>query len=187
MNSFSYFDLIIGLLIVLVGLKGIVNGFIREVFGLIGIVGGVFIASVYATEAGGWISRHIYTFENPSAISLIGFLVLLALVWILSLVIAEILQKVTRISALNSMNRILGFCFGAFKTFMIFSIIFYAISNVQVAKRFMQKYTDNSFLYPLLLDSGEVIIKLDLPQEEVQEAQEELSKRNEQLQENREI
>ncbi|EFR49157.1 hypothetical protein HCMG_01330 [Helicobacter canadensis MIT 98-5491] len=70
---------------------------------------------------------------------------------------------------------------------MIFSIIFYAISNVQVAKRFMQKYTDNSFLYPLLLDSGEVIIKLDLPQEEVQEAQEELSKRNEQLQENREI
>ena len=50
MNSFSYFDLVVGLLIVLVGLKGIVNGFIREVFGLIGIVGGVFIASVYATE-----------------------------------------------------------------------------------------------------------------------------------------
>ena len=178
MNSFSYFDFVVGLLIVLVGLKGIVNGFIREVFGLIGIVGGVFIASVYATEAGGWISQHVYTFENPSAISLIGFLVLLALVWILSLVIAELLQKVTRISTLNSMNRILGFCFGAFKTFMIFSIIFYAISNVQVAKRFMQKYTDNSFLYPLLLDSGAVIIKLDLPQGEVKEAKEKIEEKN---------
>lgn len=184
MNSF---DLIVGFLIILVGIKGIVNGFIREICGLVGVVGGVFIASVYATDAGGWISRNIYTFENPSAISLVGFLVLLALVWISSLVVAEILQKAMRISTLSKMNRILGFCFGVLKTFMIFSIIFYAVSNIQVAKSFMQKHTQNSFLYPLLLDSGEAIIKLDAPQEEVQNVGEEIKRQGQQLQENSDL
>ena len=33
----------------------------------------------------------------------------------------------------------------------------------------MQKHTQNSVLYPLLLDAGEVIIKLDVPQEEVKQ------------------
>ncbi|KPH53787.1 CvpA family protein [Helicobacter pullorum] len=169
MDGLSYFDLIIGALILLIGIKGIVNGFIREVFGLFGIVGGVYIASVYSTQAGEWISQNIYTFENPSAIALIGFLVLLIVVWVASLVVAEILQRAVNMSSQSTMNRMLGFCFGALKTFMIFAVIFYAVSNIQIAKGFMQKHTQNSVLYPLLLDAGEVIIKLDVPQEEVKQ------------------
>ncbi len=176
MDSLSYFDLIVGLLIVLIGIKGVVNGFIREICGLVGVVGGVFIASVYATEAGGWISQNIYAFENPSAISLIGFLVLLILVWVSSLVVAEILQKAMRIGALSAINRILGFCFGVLKNFMIFSIIFYTISNIQITRDFIQQHTQNSFLYPILFNTGEAIIRLDVPQGEVQNVSEEMKR-----------
>ena len=41
--EFSIFDLVVGSIILLLGLKGILNGFFKELFGLIGIVGGIFI------------------------------------------------------------------------------------------------------------------------------------------------
>ena len=37
--EFNYFDIITGAIILLLGLKGIVNGFFKEIFALIGIIG----------------------------------------------------------------------------------------------------------------------------------------------------
>jgi membrane protein required for colicin V production len=50
--DFSIFDLIVGSIILLLGLKGILNGFFKELFGLIGIVGGIFVGSRVANEVG---------------------------------------------------------------------------------------------------------------------------------------
>ena len=41
----NYFDLVAAIIILMLGLKGIINGFFKEVFGLLGIVGGIFVAS----------------------------------------------------------------------------------------------------------------------------------------------
>ena len=72
MADFSYFDLIIGALVILLAIRGIINGFIREISGLLGIVVGVYVGSLYSKEVGQWISSNVYTFENPSAIYLGG-------------------------------------------------------------------------------------------------------------------
>ncbi len=97
MADFSYFDLIIGALVILLAIRGIINGFIREISGLLGIVVGVYVGSLYSKEVGQWISSNVYTFENPSAISLIGFLVLLVLIWVGVLILSKILQKLVKI------------------------------------------------------------------------------------------
>lgn len=49
--NFYWFDAFILGFTLLLGLKGIINGLIKEIFGLLGIIGGVFIASKYATQA----------------------------------------------------------------------------------------------------------------------------------------
>lgn len=162
MTDFSYFDIVVCILILLFGLKGVVNGFIREFFGLVGIVGGVYGASVYSNSVGSWISDNIYRFDNPSAISLIGFIVTLIVIWVTTLIVAEILQRIAVLSALSFVNRVFGFFFGAFKIFMIFSIIFYALSNFQLAQAFIDKYTKSSHVYPMLIKSGDAIVKIDI-------------------------
>ncbi|WP_104721427.1 CvpA family protein [Helicobacter mesocricetorum] len=172
MADFSYFDLIIGALIILLAIRGIINGFIREISGLLGIVVGVYVGSMYSKEVGQWISSNIYTFENPSAISLIGFLILLVAIWVGALVLGEILQKLIKNTPLGIFNRILGFCFGGLKIFVILAIIFYALSSIALVKVFIDKYTHNSFLYPAMIGTGSVIIKLNGFQEETESLEE---------------
>lgn len=113
---------------------------------------------------GEWISANLYAFKNPSAISLVGFLVLLAVIWGLALILAEVVQKLVNLSALGGLNRILGFCFGALKVFMIFAILIATLTNIQFAKSIIEKYTQDSYLYPMLLSTGTAVIKLDVVQ-----------------------
>ncbi|MCI5968404.1 CvpA family protein [Helicobacter sp.] len=163
--DFSWFDGIVGILILLLAIRGVMNGFIREFFGLAGIVGGVYVASVYSGSVGVWISANVYAFKNPSAMTLIGFLVLLVVIWVSALLIAEVLQKLVRLSALSAVDRLFGFVFGALKVFVIFSIIIAALTNVQFVRSFIESKTQNSYLYPMLKSTGEAIIKLDFVQD----------------------
>ncbi len=164
MEGFNWFDLVVGALILLLAIRGVINGFVREFFGFVGIVGGVYGASVYGSNMGEWISANLYAFKNPSAISLVGFLVLLAVIWGLALILAEVVQKLVNLSALGGLNRILGFCFGALKVFMIFAILIATLTNIQFAKSIIEKYTQDSYLYPMLLSTGTAVIKLDVVQ-----------------------
>ncbi|MBX7490309.1 CvpA family protein [Helicobacter sp. Faydin-H64] len=163
--DFSWFDVVVGVLILFLAIRGVINGFIREFFGLVGIVGGVYVASVYGGNVGAWISANIYVFKNPSAVTLIGFLVLLVVIWVGALLIAEVLQRLVSLSALSIVNRLLGFVFGALKVFVVFAIIIAALTNIQFAKSFIESKTQNSYLYPMLKSTGDAIIKLDIVQD----------------------
>ena len=52
MENINIFDLIVVALITILGLKGLFRGFTKEFFALIGIVGGVFVASRLSKDAG---------------------------------------------------------------------------------------------------------------------------------------
>lgn len=161
----SWFDAIIGVLILLLAIRGVINGFIREFFGLAGIVGGVYVASVYGGNVGLWISANVYAFKNPSAIALIGFLALLIVIWVGALLIAEVSQRLVKLSGLSVINRLLGFAFGGFKMFMIFAILLAALTQIHFAKTFIENRTQNSILYPLLKSTGDTILGLNATQE----------------------
>ena len=45
MQDFAVFDLIIIAITLILGLKGLFRGLIKEVFGIIGIIGAIFVAS----------------------------------------------------------------------------------------------------------------------------------------------
>jgi membrane protein required for colicin V production len=159
--EFSYFDLVVGVIILLLGLKGILNGFFKELFGLIGIIGGIFIASRVGDSVGQLISDAIFKFESQAAISFTGFLVTLALFWLLMIVTGILFKKLSAVSGLGPVDRILGFVFGSGKFFLIGSVIVYAMFNVNAIRKNLEPAMEKSFLFDAMLATGGFIMKID--------------------------
>ena len=158
----SYFDIIVGVVILLLGLKGILNGFFRELFGLVGIVGGVFIASRFGTSLGEILSDLIFHFENKAAINFAGFVLALGLFWLMMVGVGVLFKKLSTISGLSSVDKLMGFIVGAGKFFLIASVVAYAFFNIKIVKTNMQATMDKSFLFPILVSTGGYIMKMDM-------------------------
>lgn len=158
----NYFDIIVSIIILFLGLKGIINGFFKEVFGLIGIVGGIFIASRLGNDVGQFLSDLIFNFENSSAISFTGFLTTLAIFWLIMILVGQVFKKLSVLSGLGALDQILGFVFGASKFFFIAAVIAYASYNIKAVKSLLDDTSlKTSYLFPILVDTGSFIMKLD--------------------------
>ncbi|EDZ61147.1 colicin V production protein [Sulfurimonas gotlandica GD1] len=159
--EFNYFDLVASVIILMLGLKGILNGFFKEVFGLVGIIGGIFVASRIGDAVGQALSDMIFKFENSAAISFAGFLVTLAIFWFFMIGVGYIFKKLSLLSGLGIFDRILGFVFGASKFFLIAAVIAHAAYNIKAIKSSIDGPMANSFLFPALVSTGAFIMKLD--------------------------
>lgn len=160
MSALNSFDLIVGAIILFLGLKGILDGFIKEFFGLAGIIGGIYFGSRYAHEIGTWISANIYKLHSDALVTFIGFLVGLLSIWIGMVILGTFVTKITHASGMGGLNKFLGLLFGWAKIFLILSVLTYAISGIEATKKILHKYTKDSLLYPYLVQTGAYIIKL---------------------------
>ena len=170
LENISIFDIVVVSLVVILGLKGLFRGFTKEFFGLVGIIGGVFVASRLSIDTGEIVNSMI-PMQNENTILLVGFIVALVLFWIFAYIIGTILSQVFKMSGLGIFDRLLGFVFGAGKIFLLFAIISYAVSQVQIINDNLSPKLENSVVFPLLKDTGSYIIQLDTGdfQEEVTE------------------
>ncbi len=159
--EFNYFDIVALIIILLLGLKGIINGFFKEVFGLVGIIGGIFVASRVGDDVGQYLSNLIFKFENGTAISFTGFLFTLASFWLLMLVLGFTFKKLSSLSGLGPLDKILGFVFGVSKFFLIAAVIAHAAYNIKTVKSSIDTYMSSSILFPILVETGAFIMKLD--------------------------
>ena len=170
MENVNIFDLVVIALVTILGLKGLFRGFTKEFFALVGIVGGVFVASRVSADAGA-IVNGIIPMENENTTLLAGFVAALVIFWIIAYLVGATLSKVFKMSGLGIFDRILGFVFGAGKIFLLFSIIAYAASQVTIINDNLAPKLEKSTVFPLLKETGAYIIKLD-----TNELQEEVTK-----------
>lgn len=161
MVDFNYFDIIIAAIVLLLGIKGFINGFVKEVFGLVGLVGGVYFASRLADTAAAFIDTNFLHLENVALLKLIGFLAILIVVWLGATILGAIFSKLTSASGLGFLNRLFGFIAGGGKYFLIFALIVTALSNVSLVKDNLEKHVKDSILYPYLKEAGSYLINLD--------------------------
>jgi membrane protein required for colicin V production len=160
MQDFSIFDLIIISITLILGLKGLFRGLIKEIFGIIGIIGAIFVASRISKDAGDAIAP-ILAIQSEATIKLIGFVVALVGFWLIVYTLGVIISKIFSASGLGAVDRIFGFVFGASKIFLIFSVIAYSLYQVQSFKKVMDEKFASSFVMPHLISVGSYIIKLD--------------------------
>ena len=157
----NYFDLVSASIILLLGLKGILNGFFKELFGLIGIIGGLFIASRMGDTVGEYLNTLIFNFSSPSAVSFMGFLTTLALFWLLMISIGYAFKKLSKLSGLGPVDKILGFIFGASKFFLIAAVIAHAAYNIKAVKTTLDSALKTSIIFPIMVETGAFIMKID--------------------------
>ena len=161
MMDFNYFDVTISAIVLILGIKGFMQGFIKEVFGLLGLVGGVYFASRLSDKAATFIDTNFLHLDNPSLLKLIGFLAILIVIWFSATILGTIFSKLTSESGLGFLNRLFGFIVGGGKYFLIFALIVTALSNVTLVKDNLEKYVNDSILYLYLKEAGSYLINLD--------------------------
>ena len=161
MMDFNYFDVTISAIILILGIKGFMQGFIKEIFGLLGLVGGVYFASRLSDKAAAYIEANFLQLDNASLLKLIGFLAILIIIWGAATMLGSLLSKLTSESGLGFLNRLFGFVAGGGKYFLIFALIVTALSNVTLVKDNLEKYVSDSMLYPYLKEAGSYLINLD--------------------------
>lgn len=163
----NYLDIAILVLVLLFGLKGLRSGLVREFFGILGLIGGLYLAVKFKAEAGAWISTTIYDINRIGVLSgdgteiIVGFLGVLFGVWIVCLILGEIFAKLLKASGLGIVDKIGGFGFGALKVFLIFAVFAVLIRSSAFLNEQTKPYFQNSIVYPYLLKYGEIIMQID--------------------------
>ena len=161
MENISLLDLVSLALIAFLGVKGIFRGFVKETFGLIGIIGGIYVASRYAQSAGEFLDAHLFHLQNKNSLYLIGFIAALIVFWLFAVAIGSMLGKLVSSSGLGVVDRVLGFFVGAAKVFMIFSIIIYVLNSIPVFKASVENIFKGSIMYPYFTSMGAKIVQFD--------------------------
>jgi len=164
--------LIIGITLIL-AIKGFFNGVVKEVAGLIGIIGGFFIASRYYHQAGEFINQNLITIPNKSAIDLVGFIGVFLLVWIFCIFLGFLFSHLLKVSALGFLDKLLGFFVGGLKFFLIISIIIASLYKIEFLKKYFKDISEDSKVFPLALEVGNEIMKLS--PEEISKVKEKVS------------
>lgn len=162
MNGIHYFDIIIGSIVLILGLKGLLRGFVNEIIGLLGLILGVFLGSRFNLVVADFINNNIYSFENDAILKLIAFMAILALFWWGAIAIGSAFSKLVNMSGLGFLNNILGFITGGGKYFIIFALITAALSNIEIVKSNFIPKIQQSILYEPLLKTGSYLINVDL-------------------------
>lgn len=161
MDLVTWFDIIVIALVLMLGVKGIINGLIKETFGLIGLIGGLVVASRFSDVAEGFISKNIYKFENASLLQFVAFIGLWLVFWLICLLVGKFLSKIVSVSGLGFLDRLGGFVMGSGKIFLTFSAVIAVMAGTSL-NNIIEPYAKNSNVYPLLLQTGRWITNVNI-------------------------
>jgi len=164
LHDVSMFDIISISLILILGIKGILNGFVKEVFGLVGIIGGIYFASRYAPQAGELIDLHVYKFGNQASMYLFGFIAVLVVFWISAIFLGHLIAHALSLSGLSMIDKLAGFAIGSIKIFFVFFIFTVTLNNIEFIKSRIEPLTQKSIMFPLFSEAGHYIVKIDTKQ-----------------------
>ncbi|PUD84398.1 CvpA family protein [Helicobacter pylori] len=157
----NYIDLALLVVVVAFGIRGFYHGFVSEVAGTLGIVLGVYLASRYSVAVGNLFSEHLYDLRNETMTNLIGFLLVLASIWVFFLAFGVLLGKVLVFSGLGIIDKALGFIFSCLKTFLVLSFILYALSKMDLMKDANAYLQEKSAFFSTMKSIASKIMRLD--------------------------
>lgn len=161
MEISAWIDIAVVALTLILGIKGIINGLIKELFGLIGLIGGLVIATRFSDVAEKFINENIYKFDNGSMLQFVAFVSLWIVFWLICLLIGKFLAKMLALSGLGFLDRLGGFVVGSAKIFLTFAAVLAVASGTGV-NSLIEPYVKDSKIYPVLLSAGKWITNIDV-------------------------
>lgn len=120
----NLFDVLTILVLVWTIFSGWRSGFISQLLGLLGIIGGAVLAVAYGAEVGQMLGFN----EAYSVIA--GFLITFVVTMIVVSILSRLLARVLSAIGLGWVNRLLGAAFSALKGVLILSMLYAAIFSL---------------------------------------------------------
>lgn len=190
MDTLGYIDFILLGFIIFVGFRGFFSGFIREIFGFVGLILGAVFASRYAYEVGEWIKIKIYPFESTTLSTLLGFIVIFVFIWIVSSLISIFVCYLTRAVFPRYLDRLLGVLFGALKAFVALAILLHFVFRIESMRGgLLTHFQANSVIYPSMESVASKIVHTEIVKripKSPEELQETLKQAKDKLEETKE-
>lgn len=163
-STLNYLDVTLIALIAILALKGFVNGFIKEFFGAIGLVGGVIIASEQYALVAQYIYDKAYPLENPALLNLIGFIAIALMIWIIAAIAGIVFAHfANKNSKMGLISRLAGLGLSGGKYFLVFSVLFISLLKITLIRDNVAPKLDlnSSIAYPYMQQYGNELLLLE--------------------------
>ena len=142
-------DLVLTVFVAFLLVKGIWKGFVKEISGILAVVGGVITSFMFHSAAEEFLSRYF----GPKYLGFVAYSILFIAAYLGIMLLGSFIDRVVKSVMLGSFNRILGGVFGLLKALLWTSLCVYAYSSLQEGVGFDHPgLVANSIFYPFLLD-----------------------------------
>lgn len=141
----NYIDIIILLILVYGAVRGFFKGLIVEVFTLLGLVLGVFLAMKYSVYAEN-VLRDFLNVSEPY-LHPVGLAVTFLLVAVVTYLLGKMLTKLVDVIALGIPNKLLGMVFGVLKYFVLICFVLMITDSLNETFGFLKAETQEKSIF----------------------------------------
>ena len=142
-------DLVLTVFVAFLLVKGIWKGFVKEISGILAVVGGVITSFMLHSAAEEFLSPYV----GSKYLGFVAYSILFIAAYLGIMLLGSFIDRVVKSVMLGSFNRILGGLFGLLKALLWTSLCVYAYSSLQEGVGFDHPgLVANSIFYPFLLD-----------------------------------
>lgn len=118
-------DIVLLLILVIALIKGLLDGFVRQVFSLIGLVAAVFIA-FWFLPSGKEIVIGLLPETNPMLVAIIAWIAIFIIVRIIFYLLQRILQRIVDIRPISWINKLAGGAVAVLASAFLLSVLLVA-------------------------------------------------------------
>ncbi|AXI99641.1 membrane protein required for colicin V production [Cyclonatronum proteinivorum] len=144
--ALTFIDILILVPLAVAAFSGFRNGLLREVLGLGGVLLALFLGFRYMTEVRFWLEPYIVTEEVW--LSVLAFIIIFGLVFGGMQLLIRLLEGILKAALLSVPNKLLGMCFGLFKSGLFLSLIFILLLAFEQPS---EEARQSSVLYPIVV------------------------------------
>ena len=139
-------DIIIAIILLLFGIKGLKKGLVFEVISLLAFGIGIYGAMHFSDFTAETLVDYIEI--NPKYLNTMAFILTFIILVILVNLIGKMVSKIVRDMNLGTFNKIGGFVFGGAKGVLLCSLLLMVLNNFQIMGFVKPEVKEQSFLYP---------------------------------------
>ncbi len=160
--GFHTVDIIITALVLFLAIKGLMNGFSKELLNFITIVGGIALAANFNTTVVDLINeQQLVPTIAQSYAKIVGFIIIIVLVWLIIGVISSIINRFSS-ATISPISRIFGYLISAARYFVIFALIIFGVNQSEFFKNEAKKLKTETKLFVPMTNIGATILNIDL-------------------------
>lgn len=138
-------DLFFVILIVLLGVRGLIRGLAKEVFGLSALIFGILIAHIYHQSLGYYLSTYLRL--SHGAANIFSFFIIFFVVYLVIFLMGIVISGALKTMQLGFLDRIFGFLFGALKAVLFIVVLDLIAENIIFLKPLSNALNRDSIVY----------------------------------------